>query len=335
MISRKRRAVLDEHAAAARSRRHGIVALVVIVAALAVTGLAYVNPVGKNGYAAHLTTAAGVRAGDEVRIAGITVGKVTSVRLDKTEVEMKFEVQQSVVVGSDSMLDIRLLTPLGGHYVALDPKGAIPLGRKVLPAQHTTIPFEVSDIVQAATPLIKDVDGHVIHDTFTEVADAANKYPNALRDVVQSAHTLTEALSKMTTNFHKSLDFANDSLRAAVAGRNQIITLTEQLALLGATYTPKSVDIVEFFTLLDELARIVDRAAVFYGREIAPIVNGIDDIFDTLFTHPDRIGKAAESLGEILNIVGPMLSGNGVTIDEGHQLIPGQDLCLPNIMKHC
>lgn len=334
-FSRDRRAILDEHAAAARHRRHGIIALAVIIASLAATGLAYVNPTGKTGYTAHLTTAAGVSPGNEVRIAGIKVGKVTGVRLDKTEVEMTFDVQHSVFVGSESTLEIKLLTPLGGHYVALDPMGVIPLGRKVLPAQHTTTPFEISDIVQAATPIVKEVDGQVIHDTFTEVANAANRYPNALRDVISSAYGLTESLSKMTSDFHKSLDFANNAFGAVIAGRKQIVTLTEQLALLGRTYTADSVDIVDYFTLLSELTRILDRVLVFYGREVAPIVNGIDDIIDALVAHPERLGQAAIALGQIDQIVWPMLSGNGVVIDEGHQLVPGQDLCLPSIMKRC
>lgn len=334
-ISHQRRSALDERGASRRNRRRGGVALIVIVAALAATALVYVDPLGKTGYAAHLTTAAGIRPGDDVRIAGIKVGQVTSVRLAQPEVEMRFDVQQSVFVGSESTLDIKLLTPLGGHYVALDPKGGLSLGHKILPAQHTTTPFEISDIVQAATPLVKEVDGKVIHDTFTEVANAANRYPHALRDIIQSAYAMTQSLSRVTTDFHQGLDFANHTFSAAVAGRKQILTLIEQLALMGQTYTASSVDIVEYFTLLAELFRLADRAVVFYGREVAPIVNSVDDIIDTLVAHPDRIGKAAESLGQISQIVVPMLSGNGVVIDEGHQLVPGQDLCLPNIMRHC
>lgn len=332
---RKRQAVLDEHATASRHRRHGIIALIAIVAVLATTGLAYVNPTGKTGYTAHLRTAGGVRPGDEIRIAGIKVGQVTGIRLDKTQVAMTFDVQHSVVVGSESTLDVKMLTPLGGHYVALDPKGAIPLGRSVLPAQHTSTPFEISDIIQTATPLIKEVNGQVIHDTFQEVANAAGKHPDALRDVLLSAHALTKSLSKMTTDFHRSLDFANNSLGAMNTGRQQIVTLTEELALLGQTYTAQSVDIIEYFATLNELARLVDRFMIWYGREVAPIANGIDDIIDTLVAHPERLGKAAIELGQTLQIVWPMLSGNGITVDEGHYLVPGQDLCLPHIMKQC
>jgi phospholipid/cholesterol/gamma-HCH transport system substrate-binding protein len=331
----RRRPVLDERAAAVRNRRNGIVGVVVIIAALAATAMAYLNPTGQTGYTAHLSNSGGVRAGDQVRVAGIPVGKVTGVRLAGAVVELKFDIKQSVVVGSESTLDVKLLTPLGGHYVALDPKGVIPLGRNVIPPQRVTLPFEVNDIIQAATPLIKEVNGQVIHDTFTEVANAANKYPDAVRDLLRSADALTASLSKTTADFHRGLDFVNNGLRATVAGRKQLITLFEQLDILGKMYTSKSVDIIEFFGLLGELARIMDRITVFYGREVAPVVNGIDDITETLAAHPDRIGGALENLGQTLNIVGPMLSGNGVVFDQHNRLVPGQDLCLPNIMRNC
>ena len=331
----ERRGLLDEHTVANRNRMRGIVGVVVIVASVAATAMAYLNPANQNGYLAHLVNSAGLRVGDQVRIAGIPVGKVTGVRLDGGVVEMRFEVERSVAVGSDSTLDIKLLTPLGGHYVSLDPKGASPLGRDVIPPQRITLPFEVNDIIQAATPVIKKVDGQVIHDTFAEVANAANRYPDAVRNLIQSADALTTSMSKSTSHFHRSLDFINDGLRAMVAERSQLITLFEQFDILGRMYTSKSVDIVEFFSLIAELARILDRITVFYGREVAPIAEGIEDIQDTLRAHPERWGQALDGLGQALNIVVPMLSGNGVVVDKGNRMVPGQDLCLPTIMRDC
>lgn len=332
---RGRRLELDDRAASIRHRRNGMIAVFAIVIALVVTGVAYVNPTGQTSYAAHLTTSGGVRPGDEVRIAGIPVGKVTAVRLDRTLVELKFDLERSVAVGSDSTLEVKLLTPLGGHYVALDPKGDIPLGQNMIPPQNTTTPFQISDIAQAATPLVETVDGRVIHDTFTEIANAANKYPESLRNVIQTADTLTGSLSQTTADFHRGLALINEYSDAFVAGREQLVTLAGQFALIGSRVTSKSADIIEVFALLSELTRLLDRFMVFWGREVAPIVNGIDDIFDTLFAHPDRLGKAAEGVGQILNIVVPMLSGNGVVVDQHNRLMPGQDFCVPNALKRC
>jgi phospholipid/cholesterol/gamma-HCH transport system substrate-binding protein len=330
-----RRALLDERSVAISSRRKGIIGVIVILASLATTAMAYLNPTDQAGYTAHLLNSAGVRAGDQIRIAGIPVGKVTGVRLAGDVVEMKFDVENSVPLGSESTLDVKLLTPLGGHYIALDPQGTMPLGHKVIPPEHVTLPFEVNDIIQAATPLIKEVDGQVIHDTFAEVANAANKYPDAIRNLLQSANSLTESMSKSTTDFHQSLDFVNNGLRAAVAGRKQLITFFQQFDILGKMYVSKSVDIIEFFSLVNELARMMDRLFIFYGKEIGPAAEARDDISDALAAHPEDWGKALDGLGQTLNIVMPMLSGNGVVFDEHNRLVPGQDLCLPNIMRNC
>jgi phospholipid/cholesterol/gamma-HCH transport system substrate-binding protein len=326
---------LDDRAVAARSRRNGIVGILVIVLVMVVTVGAYLNPVDENNYTAHASTSGGLRSGDEIRIAGVGVGQVTGVRLDRNVVEIKFEVKRSIAVGSESTLDIKLLTPVGGHYIALDPEGAVPLGHNVIPTQHVKAAFETADLLQSVTPLVRDINGQVLHDTFSQVANAVNKYPNALRDTLNSANELTKFLSKMDSDLHQGLGFVNDAVDSLNGGRQQLIGLIDELALVGQRYTTKSVDIIEFFTLLKELGRIVDRVMVFYSREVAPSVNGIDDIFDTLFTHPERIGQAAQGLGQILNIVTPMLSGNGVVVDESHRMIPGQDLCLPNIAKRC
>lgn len=326
---------LDERAAAARSRRNGLIGIVVIALAVLVSVAAYTNPLGQNSYTAHAGTSGGLRGGDEIRIAGVGVGKVTGVRLDRNIVEIKFEVKRSVTVGSDSTLDIRLLTPVGGHYVALHPEGTEPLGHNVIPPSHVKAPFETTDLLQAVTPLVRDVNGQVLHDTFTQVADALDKYPDAVRDTLKSAAELTRYLSKMNNDLHRGLGFVNDGVGALASERRQLIGLIDQLALVGTRYTTKSVDIVEFFTLLKELTRIVDRVMVFYGREVAPSVNAVDDIFDTLFTQPDRIGQAANGVGQILNIVVPMLSGNGVVVDESRRLTPGRVLCLPNMARQC
>lgn len=331
----RHRRALDDRAEAARTRRLGVVGLCAILVALVTTGLAYVNPTGQAGYTAHSSTSGGVRSGDEVRIAGVPVGKVTSVALNRALVEVKFDIKRSVAIGSDSTLDIRLLTPLGGHYVSLDPQGSKPLGDNVIPPHHVKTPFQGNDIIQAVTPFIRDVNGRVIHDTFTELADATNKYPNALREILQSANELTRSMSKMSGDFHRGMDFINDASSAFAAGRNQLTALIEQFALVGQRYTSKSVDIIEFFTLLGELTRIIDRVMVFYHRELAPSVNGIDDIVTALVGHPERVGKASEGLTQIANVLLPMLQGKTLVVDQSNRVARAPDICLPSMAKRC
>lgn len=327
--------VLSDRDQAARSRRHGAIGIIVIVSVLCTTGLAYVNPIGRSHYTAHASMSGGVRSGDEVRIAGVGVGQVASVRLDGTVVRIEFDVDRSVPVGDQSTLDVKMLTALGGHYVALDPRGALPLGDNVIPPHRVKLPFESTDLIQEVTPFVKQVDGQVLHDTFTEVAAAVNTYPDALRDVVRAANQLTGLLRNQTGEVHRGVDFVNHALGAAVGSRAKLGALVEQFALVGQRYTTKSVDIIEFFTLLRELTRIIDRAIVFYGREVAPLVSGIDDIIAAVTAHPDRIGQAFDGLGQILNVIAPALNGTGAVFDASHRPPPGPQVCLPTLTRQC
>ncbi|MGY2062732.1 MlaD family protein, partial [Nocardia gipuzkoensis] len=113
------RRVVGEPEKRRREIRLGI-AGVVLVAILAVgAGVLYVAPIGKKTYTADLAEAQSVKAGDDIRVAGISVGKVKSLELQPDRVIMRFTVDSKVFVGDQSTLDVRMLTVVGGNYVAL------------------------------------------------------------------------------------------------------------------------------------------------------------------------------------------------------------------------
>ncbi|BAX99496.1 putative Mce family protein [Mycobacteroides stephanolepidis] len=327
--------ILNEHEAAKRSRRNGLIGALVIASVLAATGVAFVNTNGMETYAVHLRASGGLRAGDDVRIAGISVGKVSTVSIDRSLVKATFTVNHSVPVGSESRTDVRMLTPLGGHYLALYPEGSTPLGGTPIPPERTSIPFEINELFQEFTPVVKKVDAKVIHDSLMEVANAVDKYPNGLRDFLQSSQTLIRALEPTTEDFHATLNYANEYLRAFKTGKEQLARIVITLSKLGAKYSKSTTDLIEVFVLLRDLIRLFNRFFEAYARDYEPMLNGLDDIVDTLTKYPEKLGKAAEQWGQLVGIVLPMLSGNGITINENDRVIPGQDVCLPHFFRFC
>lgn len=326
--------MLDEHEAAKRNRRNGLIGVLVIVAILAATGVAFVNTSGMKTYALLLKSSGGLRAGDDVRVAGISVGKVSSVSIDKSLVKAMFTVDRSVPVGSESRADIRMLTPLGGHYLAVVPEGTTPLGSTPIPPERTSVPFEINELFQKFTPVVKKVDAKVIHDSLMEVANAVDKYPNGLRDFFSSSQLLISALAPTTEDFHATLDYANEYLRAFKSGKEQLAQIVTMLSKLGAKYSNNVTDLIEVFVLLKELFRLVNRFTTAYERDYEPMLNGLDDIVDTLTKYPEKLGKAAEQWGQLVGVVLPMLSGNGITVTDD-RVIPGQDVCLPHFFRFC
>src|SRR5258707_486080 len=75
---------------------------------------------GGTGYTAYFAEAAGLQPGNEVRIAGVTVGKVTGVTLDGNKVAVTFRVRHEWV-GNTSTAAIEIKTLLADQYLGLDP----------------------------------------------------------------------------------------------------------------------------------------------------------------------------------------------------------------------
>lgn len=91
----------------------GIVGVLALVVAVVAAVVVYSLPIGHRTYTAAFETTGGAHAGDDVRIAGISVGSVTSMKLDGDHVQVAFEVDENVELGDATSLGVRLLTPVG------------------------------------------------------------------------------------------------------------------------------------------------------------------------------------------------------------------------------
>ena len=100
---------------------------------------------GGDTYYAAFTEAGGLKANDEVRIAGVRVGKVDAVDLDGDHVEGR--PSRSTPTRSsarDTGAAIKVKTLLGAMFLALEPAGGGQLEEgSTIPVERTTSPYDV------------------------------------------------------------------------------------------------------------------------------------------------------------------------------------------------
>src|SRR6188768_3617454 len=124
----------------------GAVSLAVIFAFILAAFKAEDLPVIGDGdtYYAAFSEAGGLKANDEVRIAGVRVGKVQAVELVGDHVRVSFKVQSGEKFGSQTGAAIKVKTLLGAMYLGLEPEGAGQLKEKsTIPVKRTTSPYDV------------------------------------------------------------------------------------------------------------------------------------------------------------------------------------------------
>src|SRR5687768_6605820 len=83
----------------------------VLVAALRADDLPIIG--GGDTYHAMFTEAGGLKVNDEVRIAGVRVGKVNEIELDDGQVKVSFKVDEAADFGTDTRAAIKVKTILG------------------------------------------------------------------------------------------------------------------------------------------------------------------------------------------------------------------------------
>lgn len=285
----------------------------------------------------------GLTPGTEVRIAGVTVGKVDDIALRGNQVLVTFSVHHATL-GDATTASIEVKTILGQHYLSLSPAGANTMaGGDTIPVERTTTPLSVVPALQgltSRTSQIDDAQAAKAFDALAQVMRAAA--PNTrgtligltrlsrtvssrdaeLRRLFAGADKVTQVFASRTTDLAALLT-SSDRVLATLNSRRavitQIIQATSRLAtsLRGlvadnrATLGPALTKLNRVLTLLEERRDDLDaslKATAIYGRIFSGVA-GSGRFFDGSLTFPRGYAVCSSSTGGALSdVLDPVLS---------------------------
>lgn len=188
---------------------------------------------GSTEYTAAFTEAGGLKAGNDVRIAGVKVGKVEDVTLAEGRVRVTFRVGQSIRLRGGSRLRTEIASLLGNKYLGIRSEGSgqWPPERE-FPLTRTTAPFDVVPALHQLTRNLAAIDTKRLAGAFDALSGAFADAPPAVR---------------------ASLDGVS-RLSASIATRDQqlaqLLTRTEQVSRVLAERSPQLVRLVRDGDLL-------------------------------------------------------------------------------------
>src|SRR5262245_28848608 len=210
---------------------------VMAVAAIALTAVLVIAVGGQSGFAweryelkTSFDNVQGLKSGAIVRIAGVEVGKVTSVELSGAGVEVKLSIKKEnrSRVTTDSRASIGSMSLLGEPLIDVSPastgtplKDGDTIPSTKPPVQFSAVAASANEGIETATALLKDIRSGrgTVGKLFTD--EALYKELNAL---VDSANAVTDSINRgrgtlgRLTNDPK----AYDELHAAMANLNQM-----------------------------------------------------------------------------------------------------------------
>ena len=121
----------------------GVVGILVVVLAVIATfsydKLPFIK--GTSDYSAYFAEAGGIKPGSDVRVSGMSVGRVSDVTLEGTKVLVDFTVRNGVELGDRTEAAIKIETVLGNKMLEITPRGDGRLDRAPFPSNAPRRPM--------------------------------------------------------------------------------------------------------------------------------------------------------------------------------------------------
>ncbi|MFC7219107.1 MCE family protein [Streptomyces polyrhachis] len=265
-------------------------------------------------YTAEFSESAGLRAGDEVRVAGVKVGKVETVALDGAKVRVSFTVKDAWV-GADSRVGIAIATLLGSKYLALDPLGSKPQDPdKRIPLARTSAPYDVMEAFNGLSTTVGELDSAKIAMSLDVVAETFKDTPPAVRKALAGMSALSQTFATRNTQFG---DLLANTRRITTTMNSQSAEFERLLKdgnlLLGEVRARRQAIhnlLVGARSLSTQLIGLVRDNET----RIGPALDALDRVTKVLVDNQANLDKALSQAGAYYRLVGNTL-GNGRWLD--------------------
>ncbi|BBX01882.1 mammalian cell entry protein [Mycolicibacterium moriokaense] len=215
-----------------------------------------------HSYSAVFTDVSGLKVGDEVRMAGVKVGRVDDVALDGTQARVQFRVQSEQVLYGNTKASIVYQNIIGQRYLGLsladygDPS-VLPAGA-VIPVEHTEPSFDISKLLNGFEPLFALLSPEQVDNLTMAIVRSLQGDTGAIATMISETTRLAESYSGTDAILDGVLTHLN-SVVASLADHSG--ALEDSIKSAETTFNGFAARRVEFVDSMDQISVVGDRLA--------------------------------------------------------------------------
>ena len=265
----------------------------------------------------------GLLVNDNVKVAGVVVGKVTGIKVEDGLARVSFRVDKDVRVPADSEAAIRWRNLLGQRYIYLYPGDGGTVLADGDQVEKTVSVVDLGQLFNRLGPIIAAIDPQEVNTFLDAIVEGLDGNENKVRQVIDDLGELTSVLGERDEQIGRLIDNLNTVTGTLNARDEQIRVMLDNLVQISATFS-ENTDVLEAATV--ELGDFsANLGGVLEGNRaeidriianLATLVEVVESKLGTLDHALSGIDDAAARVyrssrhGEWLNQVIPC-SGNG------------------------
>jgi phospholipid/cholesterol/gamma-HCH transport system substrate-binding protein len=259
------------------------------------------DPLNRENYTVEATfdDVTGLLLNDNVKVAGVVVGKVTGISTEKGRAVVTFQIDdEHDDIPKDSVAAIRWRNLIGQRYLYLYPGDSPETLQDGDEIADTVSVVDLGELFDELGPIVSSIDPAKVNDflvTITEALDGReDKVGQALDDLAVLTTGLAsrdEAIQRLLTN----LDTVADTINARDA---QIEVMLENLVVLSDTFGDNTATLDAALTELAAFGTELDDLLTSSSDEITRMLGNLALVTDTVHGRLPELDTALEGLGD-------------------------------------
>lgn len=269
---------------------------------------------GGTTYTADFSEDAGLQPGDVVTVAGVKVGKVTSISLEGSHVKVDFQVKNAWI-GDQTTADIKIKTVLGSKYVSLDPQGSQPLNPDTpIPTSRTTSPYDVIAAFSGLSNTIGALNTQQLAQSFQVLTQTFSSTPTNVRSALNGLSALSNTIASRDQQLSQLLANTNQVSQTVAARDAEVQQLLNDGNQLLAMLEDRESQIDTLLTGTQSLSAQLSGLVTDNQKQLTPVLNELNQFTSMLSDNQTSLANGISLLAPFVRLFSNAV-GNGRWFD--------------------
>ena len=251
------------------------------------------------GYSAELSDATGLQPGDDVKIAGVTVGQVNGVAVVRDHAQVAFAVDKKVHLLQSTEVGTQWHNVLGQQFLYLYPgsEGGPLAPGSTIPMSHQVSSADVGALLNAVGPLLGALHPQQANAVVESLASALQGNESQVASLISNAATVSQSVGDVDTQVGAVVDDMNQVLGAFSQRSGDLGTVVSNLQTLSSSLAGRNDLLDQTVSNLGEVATEVAGLEADTHGSLSSAISDLDAVSSVIQSHDAALDQGLDTLG--------------------------------------
>ena len=296
--------------------RIGVISIVVaLIAMAAALNLQKLPGLRGTPYQAEFTDASGLHSGNMVQVAGIPVGRISSIDLAGDHVVVHFTLDPGTEVGNDTEASIEVLNLLGEKFLDLKPAGSQHLeAGATIPLDRTDSSYDIVKVFTELSDTTQRIDIPQLQQALTSVAGTMRRSSDEAKLTFDGLSRLSVAIASRDSEIQSLLKRADSVAQLLDDRKGDVVELIKQGDLILEELHNRREAVHALLVGTAELSKQLGGLVDDNQAQLAPMLQQLKQVTQLLIDRESQMRAAIHNLGPYVTILSNII-GTGPWFD--------------------